>query len=77
MQPHISHPRGTVLYHSVNLFIKILFFWFVTKKLGNYRKYILFNFRFTENMIFPSIAENQEKMIYVKRLYKNAVFHPA
>ena len=38
--------------------IKILPYWFVTKIFGNYRKYDnFFSFRFTENMIFPSIAE--------------------
>ena len=35
------------------------------KNVGNYRKYdIFFNFRFMENMIFPSSAENHENMIF-------------
>ena len=69
--------RGTVFYHLVIFFfVIILLYWFVTKNKKNYRKYdIFFNFRFTENMIFPSIAENQEKYdIYVEHFYKNIVF---
>ena len=35
-----------------------------------------FNFRFTENMTFPSIAKNQENMIFTSSVfYENAVFH--
>ena len=50
---------------------------FVAKNIGNYRKYdIFFNFRFTGNMIFPSIAEVSRKYdIYVKLLNENVVFH--
>ena len=37
-----------------------------------------FNFRFTENMTFPSIAKNQENMIFTLSVfYENAVFHAA
>ena len=62
MQSYISHRRGTVFYHLINyLSLKTC----PCKNIGNYRKYdIFFNFRFTGNMIFPSIAENQENMIF-------------
>ena len=36
---------------------------------------IFFNFRFTENTIFLTIAENQENDIYAERFYENVVFH--
>ena len=55
--------------------IKILPCWFVTKSIGSYRKYnIFFNFRFTENMIFPSIAENQENVIFTLSVFTKMLF---
>ena len=48
---------------------------FVAKNIGNYRKYdIFFNFRFTGNMIFPSIAEKQENMIFTLSVFAKALF---
>ena len=55
--------------------IKILPYWFVTKNIGNYRKYdIFFIFCFTENMIFPPIAENQENMIFSLSIFTKMLF---
>ena len=45
------------------------------KNIGSYRKYdIFFNFRFTNNMIFPSIAENPEKMIFTLSVFTKMLF---
>ena len=55
--------------------IKILPYWFLTKNIRNCRKYnIFFNFRFTENMIFPSIAENPENMIFTLSMFTKMLF---
>ena len=55
--------------------MKILLYWFVTKNIGNYRKYdIFFNFCFTENMIFPWIAENQENMAFTLSVFTKCGF---
>ena len=60
-----SCARYSILSFNQLFIIEILPYWFVAKNIGNYRKYdIFFNFRFTGNMIFPSIAENQENMIF-------------
>ena len=48
------------------------------KNIENYRKYdISYNFRFTEKMIFSSIAENQENMIFTLSVFEKQqfVFH--
>ena len=48
---------------------------FVAKNIGNYRKYdIFFNFRFTGNMISPSIAENQENVIFTLSVFTKMLF---
>ena len=80
MQSYISHRRGRVFNPLISFF---LFCYYLTlsifmKNIGSYRKYdIFFNFRFTENMIFPTNAENLENNdIYVQRFYENVVFHP-
>ena len=58
-----------------NFFIKIFFFLFVMKNIGNYRKYDIFlNFRFTENMIFPSIGENPENLIFTLIVFSKMLF---
>ena len=45
------------------------------KNIGNYRKCdIFFGFRFTENMIFQSIAENAENMIFRLNVFSKMVF---
>ena len=45
------------------------------KNIGNYRKYNIFlNFRFTASMIFPSIAENQENMIFTLSVFTRMLF---
>ena len=55
--------------------IKILPYWFLTKNIRNCRKYnIFFNFRFTENMTFPSIAENPENMIFTLSMFTKMLF---
>ena len=75
MQSYISQPRGGLLYHLINFFMKILPFWFVMKNIGNYRKYdIFFDFCFTGNMIFPSIAENSENMIFTLSVFSKMLF---
>ena len=67
-------------YYSILLFnqlfiIEILPYWFVARNIGNYRKYhIVFNFRFTGNMMSPSITENQENMIYTLRVFTKMLF---
>ena len=74
MQSYVSNLCGTVLYHLINCFIKILPYWFATKNMGNYRKYgIFFNFRFTENF-FPSNAENQENTIFTLSVFTKMYF---
>ena len=68
MQSYISHRRGRVFNPLIFFFFSfdiILLYWFVTKNVGNYRKYdIFFNFRFTENKIFSSNAETHENIIF-------------
>ena len=61
---------------SVNKFfiIKTLPYLFVTKNIGNYRKYIFFNSRSTENMILTSIAENQENKIFTLSVFAKILF---
>ena len=45
------------------------------KNIGNYRKCdIFFGFRFTENIIFQSIAENAENMIFRLNVFSKMVF---
>ena len=45
------------------------------KNIGNYRKYgIFFGFRFTESMIFESIAENAENMIFTLNVFSKMLF---
>ena len=45
------------------------------KNIGNYRKCdIFFGFRFTENMMFQSIAENAENMIFRLNVFSKMVF---
>ena len=75
---YISH-RGGTLFNPLIIFfyffVIILLYWFVTKNIKNYRKYgIFFNFRFTENMIFPSIAENHENMIFTSSVFTKLLF---
>ena len=55
--------------------VKILTYWFVMKNIGNYRTYdIFFNFRFTEKMIFPSIAENQDNITFTLSVFTKMLF---
>ena len=71
----MSHKDGAVFYDLINFFIKVLPVWFVMKNIRNYRKYDIFvNFRFTENMIFPSIAENPENMIFKLSVFSKMLF---
>ena len=79
MQSYISHRRGRVFNPLVSFFLFCYYLTLLifTKNIGNYRKYdIFFNFRFTENMIFRTNAENLENNdIYIQRFYENVVFH--
>ena len=55
--------------------IEILPYCFVAKNIGNPRKYdIFFNFCFTETMIFLSIAESQENMIFTLNIFTKRLF---
>ena len=77
MQSYISHRRGRVFNPLIFFFffVIILLYWFVTKNIGNYRKYdIFFNFRFTENMIFPSNAENLKNMTFTFSVFMKMLF---
>ena len=73
--PYLSSAWYNILSFNQFFIIKILLYWFVTKIIGNYRKYdIFFNFRFTENMIFLQIAENQENMIFTLSVFTKMLF---
>ena len=76
MQSYSSHPHDTVFYHLINFFIIEIFpYSVIAKNIGNYRKYeIFFNFRFAENMIFPSIAEYQENIIFALSVLTKMLF---
>ena len=70
-----SSVRYSILSFNQLFIIEILPYWFAAKNIGNYRKYdIFFNFRFTGNMIFPSIAENQENMIFTLSVFTKMLF---
>ena len=70
-----SCARYSILSFNQLFIIEILPYWFVAKNIGNYRKYdIFFNFRFTGNMIFPSIAENQENTIFTLSVFMKMLF---
>ena len=70
-----SCARYSILSFNQLFIIEILPYWFVPKNIGNYRKNdIFFNFRFTGNMIFPSIAENQENMIFTLSVFTKMLF---
>ena len=77
---YIPHRRGRAFNPLIffSFSVIILLYWFVTKNIGNYRKYdIFFNFRFTENMIFPSNAENHENMIFKLSVFMKTFFFHA
>ena len=71
---YLSSARYSILSFNQLFTIEILPYWFVAKNLGNYRKYIFFNFRFMENMIYPLIAENQENMIFALSFFTKMLF---
>ena len=72
---YLSSAQYSILSFNQLFIIEILPYWFVAKNIGNYRKYdIFFNFRFTGNMIFPSIAENQENMIFTLSVFTKMLF---
>ena len=76
MQFYISHPRGTVFYNLISFLSSKPCPIHLLRKISEIvRKYdILFNFRFTENMIFSSIAENQENMIFTSNVITKMLF---
>ena len=77
MQSYISHRRGRVFNPLISffLFCYYLALLIFMKNTGNDRKYDIFvNFRFTENMIFPSNAENLENMIFTFSVFTKMVF---
>ena len=74
---------NTILYLSSAWFsilsfnyIFIMFpYLFVAKNIGNYGKHdIFFNFRFTGKIIFPSIAECQENVIFTLSGFTKVLF---
>ena len=72
---YLSSARYSILSFNQLFIIEILPYWFVAKNNGNYRKYdIFFNVRFTGNMIFPSIAENQENTIFTLSVFTKMLF---
>ena len=72
---YLSSLRYSIWSFNQLFIIEILPYWFVAKNNGNYRKYdIFFNFRFTGNMIFPSIAENQENTIFTLSVFTKMLF---
>ena len=43
--------------------------------MGNYRRYhVFFDFRFTENMILQSIAENPENLMFTLSVFTKMLF---
>ena len=79
MQSYTSHRRGRLFIHLIFFFFSviILVYWFIsiTKNIGNYRKYdIFFNFRFTENTIFPPNAENHEHVMFMFSVFTKMLF---
>ena len=60
MQSCISHPRGTVFYHLINFLSKSYLIDLLRNISEIVENNIFSDFRFTENMIFQSVAENQE-----------------
>ena len=86
MHSYISPPRGTVFYHLINFLLSkscpidllrkipeiienmVFSLIFVLQKI-----WYFFNFCFTENMILPQIAENQENIctlsVFTKMLF--------
>ena len=72
---YLSSLQYSILSFNQLFIIEILPYWFVAKNNGNYRKYdIFFNVRFTGNMIFPSIAENQENTIFTLSVFTKMLF---
>ena len=72
---YLSSAWYSILSFNQLFIIEIVPYSFVAKNIGNYRKYdIFFNFRFTGNMIFPSIAENQENMIFTLSVFTKMLF---
>ena len=75
MQSYISHPRGRVVNHLINLFNQNSTLLIGYEKYRKLYKYdIFFDFRFAENMIFPSIAENSENMIFTLNVFPKMLF---
>ena len=67
---YLSSAWYSILSFNQLFIIEIVPYSFVAKNIGNYRKYdIFFNFHFTQNMIFPLIAENQENMIFTLNVF--------
>ena len=78
MQSYISYRRGRI-FNSVTFFLFLPLPCFITKNIGDYRKYdIFYNFPFTENMIFPvKCGKSRQYDIYAERFYENVIFHAA
>ena len=71
---YLSSVWYNILSFNQLFIIETLPYWFAAKNIGSYRKYIFFNFRFTGNMIFLSIAENQENMIFKLSVFTKMLF---
>ena len=70
MQSYSSHPRETVFYYHLVIFCHYLALLICYEKYQKlYDINIFFNFFFTKNMIFPSVAENQENMIFTLSVF--------
>ena len=68
-----SHRRGT-LFNPLISFLPISCSMDLLQKIKNRKYDIFFNSCFTENMIFPSIVENQENMIFMISAFMKLVF---
>ena len=75
MQSYISHPRGTVFYHLISFSSSKPCPIHLLRKIAEIIENMIFSLIFvTENMIFPSFAENQENMIFTLSVFTKMLF---
>ena len=74
MQSYISHPRGTLFNSLISLchYLVLLICYEKCRKLQKIS--FFFNFRFTEKMVFLSIAESQENMMITLSAFTKMLF---
>ena len=72
----MSRPRGTVFCHLINFLSSKSSPIHLLRKISEIIENMIFffNFRFTGNMIFLSIAENQENMIFTLSVFTKMLF---